>query len=101
MALKTKTIGVGVVDILNINGGVTSNLGKVEDGNGVDSILRLSTTSVAVGDEIPLTEPELFTVSSDSPPTIRLSHVKNSTWSVGEELASIDFYSSLRLPFLL
>ena len=56
MALKTKTIAVGVVDILNVDAGLTSTPKQVFDGNGVGSSLYLSTGKIGIGQASPTTQ---------------------------------------------
>jgi len=46
--LSSKFISEGVDDILTVDGGLTASLKPVEDGDGVDSKLQLSTTQVRI-----------------------------------------------------
>tara|TARA_Y100000004_G_scaffold196452_1_gene266513 strand:+ start:887 stop:1477 length:591 start_codon:yes stop_codon:yes gene_type:complete len=50
MSLKSKTISTGVLDILNIDGGIDASTAKqVKDGNAGGTPLYLTTTKVGIG----------------------------------------------------
>ena len=49
MALKDKTISVGVEDILNVDGGLAVSVKRVFDGHATGSPLYLSTARIGIG----------------------------------------------------
>ena len=75
MALKNKTISAGVLDILNIDGGIDSSTAKqVKDGNAGGTPLYLTTTKVGIGETSPDTN---LHITGASTPEILLE--ENST----------------------